>query len=68
MFCVVVAAIAIIKYSKQKQAEGYSIEGENRKRNAKWQQERIEREKAAQEAEKWSEKYLQKRINKIDYF
>jgi len=49
MFLVVVTAYAIVRYSKKRQAEGYSIEGENRKRNEKWQKERLEREAKAKE-------------------
>lgn len=53
MFLVVVTAYAIVRYSKKRQAEGYSIEGENRKRNEKWQKERLEREAKAKEEGAW---------------
>ena len=46
---VIVSAYAIVKYSKMRQAEGSSMEGENRKRNGRWQKERLEREAKAKE-------------------
>eukprot|EP00093_Oithona_nana_P001162 01162.XXX_3080_4397_1 [CDS] Oithona nana genome sequencing. len=49
IFLVIVSAYAIVKYSKMRQAEGYSMEGENRKRNERWQKERLEREAKAKE-------------------
>ena len=47
MFLVIATAYGIVRYSKKRQAEGYSMEGENRKRNEKWQKERLEREAKA---------------------